>query len=177
MLSVPGILLHIGRRRLLFAPVAGIRLPPLPHPVGIFRSAKVVFVLLFARPSPLACRLGGLLTFRLPAMALPLAIAGFRNKLLAAMQALAGRFLFHRRAQIEPPRLRRNPASKKKFHAPHFPEQDEEQNEGRRALWEAIEENARAEESAFYTGQFIGFLYRRSHRLRAHARRRKRSIS
>ena len=30
-------------------------------------------------------------------------------------------------------------------------------------MWEAIEENARAEESAFYTGQFLGFLYRRSH--------------
>jgi len=29
-------------------------------------------------------------------------------------------------------------------------------------LWEAFEENARAEESAFQTGQFIGFLYRRS---------------
>ena len=26
-------------------------------------------------------------------------------------------------------------------------------------MWEAIEENARAEKSAFQTGQFIGFLY------------------
>jgi len=43
------------------------------------------------------------------------------------------------------------------------PQKDEEQNGGRRAFREAIEENARAEESAFYTGQFIGFLYRRSH--------------
>ena len=42
------------------------------------------------------------------------------------------------------------------------PQKDEEQNGGRRAFREAIEENARAEESAFYTGQFIGFLYRRS---------------
>jgi hypothetical protein len=75
------------------------------------------------------------------------------------MQALAGRFLFHRRVQIEPPGLRKKPASKKKIHAPHSPEQDEEQNEGRRALREAFKENARAEESAFQTGQFIGFLY------------------
>jgi hypothetical protein len=93
---------------------------------------------------------------------LPLAVAGVRNKLLAAIQALAGRFLFHRQAQIEPPRLQKKLASKKKIHAPHSPEQDGEQNQGRRALWEAIEENARAEESGFYVGQIIGFLYRRS---------------
>jgi len=92
-------------------------------------------------------------------MTLPLAIAGIRKKLLAAIQALAGRFLFHRRAQVEPPDPRKKPASKKEIHSPHSPEQDEEQNEGRRPLWEAIEENARAEESGFYTGQIIGFLY------------------
>ena len=97
-------------------------------------------------------------------MALPLAIAGIRKKLLAAIQALAGRFLFHRLAQNEPPNLLILPASKKKILARHTSEQDEEQDEGRRALWEAIEENARAEESAFQTGQFIGFLYRRSQR-------------
>ena len=98
-------------------------------------------------------------------MALPLAIAGIRKKLLAAIQALAGRFLFHRLAQNEPPNLLILPASKKKILARHTSEQDEEQDEGRRALWEAIEENARAEESAFQTGQFIGFLYRRSQRM------------
>ena len=95
-------------------------------------------------------------------MALPLAIAGVRNKLLAAIQALAGRFLFHRQTQIESPDPQKNPASKKKILALLTTEQDEEQNEGRRALWEAFEEYARAEESAFQTGQFIGFLYRRS---------------
>lgn len=162
MLSVAGILLHIGRLRSLFAPVAGIRLPPLPHPGAIFLPAKVVFVLRFARPSPLACRFRRPLTFRLPTVTLPLAIAGVGNKLLAAIQALAGRFLFHRQAQIEPPRLQKKLASKKKIHAPHSPEQYGEQNQGRRALWEAIEENARAEESDFYAGQIVGFLYRRS---------------
>ncbi|MEI6278097.1 MAG: hypothetical protein WCQ16_01780 [Verrucomicrobiae bacterium] len=96
-------------------------------------------------------------------MTLPLAIAGIRGKLLAAIQALAGRFLYHRQSQNEPPKLRENLASTKKIHAPVTPEQDEEQNQGRRALWEAFEENARAEESGFQTGRIIGLSNRRSH--------------
>ena len=96
-------------------------------------------------------------------MTLPLAIAGVGGKLLAAIQALGGRLRLHRLARIEPPFPRKKPASMKKFHSPDSPEQAKEQDEGRRFLWEAIEENARPEESDVYTGQFIGFLYRPSH--------------
>jgi hypothetical protein len=36
----------------------------------------------------------------------------------------------------------RSAGATKKIHAPFTPEQDEEPNEGRRALWEAFEEDA-----------------------------------
>jgi len=78
------------------------------------------------------------------------------------MQAVECRFPFHGRPQIEPPNPRKKPASKKKIHAPATPEQDGEQNEGRRALWEAFEENARPELSGFQTGQITRLSDRRS---------------
>jgi hypothetical protein len=77
------------------------------------------------------------------------------------MQAVECRFRFHRRSQIEPPNLRKKPASAKKIHAPATPEQDEEQDQGRRALWEAFEENDRSEASDFQTGQITGLSNRR----------------
>ncbi|MCX6972667.1 MAG: hypothetical protein NTV93_21290, partial [Verrucomicrobia bacterium] len=46
---------------------------------------------------------------------------------------------------------------------PAPPEQDEEQDQGRRALWEAFEENARSEVSDFQTGQITGLSNRRPH--------------
>ncbi|MFA7232947.1 MAG: hypothetical protein WC076_02430 [Terrimicrobiaceae bacterium] len=80
------------------------------------------------------------------------------------MQAVECRIRFHRRAQIEPPNLRKKPASTKKIHAPATPEQDEEQYQGRRALWEAFEENALWKVSGFQTGQIPRLSDRRSHR-------------
>jgi hypothetical protein len=43
------------------------------------------------------------------------------------------------------------------------PEENEEQNQGRRALWEAFEENAHQKVSGFQTGQITGLSDRRSH--------------
>jgi hypothetical protein len=78
------------------------------------------------------------------------------------MQAVECRGRFHRRSQIEPPNLRKNPASTKKIHAPATPEENEEQNQGRRALCEAFEENARQKVSGFQTGQITRLSDRRS---------------
>lgn len=138
-------------------------LAPLPDALDIFCPSKVVFILRFAHPPPLACRLRCPPTFRLPAVALPPAIARIADVLFPAMQAVECRVRFHRQAQIEPPNLRKNPASTKKIHAPATPEQDEEQDQGRRALWEAFEENARSEASDFQTGQITGLSNRRPH--------------
>ena len=135
--------------------------PPLPDSLDIFRPSKVVFVLRLARPPSLARRLRCPPTFRLPAVALPPAIARIADVLFPAMQAVECRIRFHRRAQIEPPNLRKKPASTKKIHAPATPEQDEEQDQGRRALWEAFEENARQKVSGFQTGQITGLSDRR----------------
>ncbi|MCX6972647.1 MAG: hypothetical protein NTV93_21190, partial [Verrucomicrobia bacterium] len=44
---------------------------------------------------------------------------------------------------------------------PATPEENEEQNQGRRALWEAFEEDARREVSGFQTGQITGLSDRR----------------
>ena len=131
-------------------------LAPLPDALDILRSSKVVFVLRLACPPPLARRLRCLPTLRLPTIALPPAITRIADVLFPAMQAVECRFRFHRQAQIEPPNLRKNPASTKKIHAPATPEQDEEQDQGRRALWEAFEENDRSEVSGFQTGQITG---------------------
>jgi hypothetical protein len=55
----------------------------------------------------------------------------------------------------------------KKIHAPFTPEQDEEPNEGRRALWEAFEEDAHPSVSDVQTGQSIRFSKRRWHTMTA----------
>ena len=83
-----------------------MRLAPLPHPLDIFRSTEVIFVLRLARPAPLAGRLRRLAAFRPPAVVLTPAIAGITNVLFPAMQALEGRFCSHRLARNEPPNLR-----------------------------------------------------------------------
>jgi len=49
----------------------------------------------------------------------------------------------------------------KKIHAPFTPERDKEQDEGRRALWEAFEEDAHPPLSDFQTAQSIRFSERR----------------
>ena len=136
-------------------------LPPLPHPLDIFRPSKVVFVLRLAHPPPLARRLRCPPTFRLPAVALPPVITRIADVLFPAMQAVECRVRFHRRAQFEPPNLREKPASTKKIHAPATPEEHEEQDQGRRVLWEAFEEDACREVSGFQTGQITGLSDRR----------------
>ena len=138
-------------------------LPPLPHPLDIFRPSKVVFVLRLAHPPPLARRLRCPPTFRLPAVALPPVITRIADVLFPAMQAVECRVRFHRRAQFEPPNLREKPASTKKIHAPATPEEHEEQDQGRRVLWEAFEEDACREVSGFQTGQITGLSDRRPH--------------
>jgi hypothetical protein len=55
----------------------------------------------------------------------------------------------------------RNAGATKKIYAPFTPEQDEEPGEGRRALWEAFEEDANPQASDFQTGQSIRFSERR----------------
>ena len=139
-------------------------LAPLPDALDIFRPSKVVFVLRLARPPPLARRFRCSPTFRLPAVALPPVITRIADVLFPAMQAVECRFRFHRLAQIEPPNLRKKSASTKKIHTPDTPEENEEQNQGRRALCEAFEENARRKVSGFQTGQITRLSDRRSHR-------------
>jgi len=51
----------------------------------------------------------------------------------------------------------------KKIQTPFTPEQDEEPDEGRRASWEAFEEDAHPQVSDFQTGQSIRFSERRWH--------------
>jgi len=140
-------------------------LAPLPDALDIFRPSKVVFVLRLARPPPLARRFRCSPTFRLPAVALPPVITRIADVLFPAMQAVECRFRFHRLAQIEPPNLRKKSASTKKIHTPDTPEENEEQNQGRRALCEAFEENARRKVSGFQTGQITRLSDRRSQRL------------
>ena len=53
----------------------------------------------------------------------------------------------------------------KKIHAPFTPERDKEQDEGRRALWEAFEEDAHPPLSDFQTAQSIRFSERRWQKL------------
>jgi len=55
----------------------------------------------------------------------------------------------------------RSAGATKKIHAPFTPEQDEELDEGRRALWEAFEEDAHPPLSDVQTGQSIRFSERR----------------
>ena len=55
----------------------------------------------------------------------------------------------------------RSAGATKKIHAPFTPEQDEELDEGRRALWEAFEEDAHPPVSGDQTGQSIRFSKRR----------------
>jgi hypothetical protein len=88
-------------------------------------------------------------------------IARIAGVLFPAMQAVECRVRFHRRAQVEPPNLRKKPASTKKIHASATPEENEEKNQGRRALWEAFEEDARRKASGFHTGQITGLSDRR----------------
>ena len=57
----------------------------------------------------------------------------------------------------------RSAAATKEIHTPFTPEQDEEPDEGRRALWEAFEEDAHPEVSDFQTGQSIRLSERRWH--------------
>jgi hypothetical protein len=55
----------------------------------------------------------------------------------------------------------RSAGATKKIHAPFTPEQNKEPDEGRRALWEAFEEDAYPPLSGVQTGQSIRFSKRR----------------
>jgi len=108
--------------------------PPPPHPLHMGAAAEVIFVLLPARPPPLAVGLRRLPALRLPAVALPAPVARITDMHFSAMQTLESMLLGHGRFRsnqwFSPPAspLEKNPPARRGS-------KSRQQNPGRRVLF------------------------------------------
>jgi|GEM_PF-6344034 len=118
--------------------------PPAPHPLHMGTAAEVIFVLLPARPPPLALGLRRLPAVRLPAVALPAPVARITDMHFSAIQTLESMLLGHGRFRsnqwFSPPAspLEKNPPTRRGS-------KSRQQNPGRRVLfgksWKKIQHN------------------------------------
>ncbi len=135
---------------------------PLPHPLPIFRTTKVVAVFWLTQPTPLTRRLGSPSTFPLGTELLTAPIPGVKKRYFVAAQTLelAGRFHSHPSKTASPPTFDTTLQKEN-------PDQQENPKEqpGRRAFVEALEENPRGatKPSDFQPARFIRLSLRRWH--------------
>ena len=141
--------------------MAGIGQAPQPDTLAIFRPAEVIPVLWPSQPLPLAGRLRGPLAIRLRAVLLTPVIAVVTAILFVAMQALGFGLRTHLRTQNNPPAPHLHAPAQRRKPAPFTPEEDAEEDEGRRVLLEALEEDAPLTPCAFQTAQIMRSSNRR----------------